>query len=244
FAAAAATEGLRAAVVVPLALRGRVLGLMRLFVDDLDALTDEQYLSLDVLAALGAFTIEKVRLHDSLVRLAESLNASLELGPMLQQVLQTTVDEMGFTAAAIRLLDREGQLLKLAAAVGLSEEYLAKGEVELARSAVDQRALAGEIVVRRAGEEAGWQYPEELARENIQMVLVVPLILRGVPKGVLRAYSARPRQFGPVAQQYLRSVAGMVALAVEKAELHAALQSRYEDLKLDLAEWYQFLALG
>jgi hypothetical protein len=28
------------------------------------------------------------------------------------------------------------------------------------------------------------------------------------------------------------------------AELYAALQARYEDVKLDVAEWHRFLALG
>ena len=60
----------------------------------------------------------------------------------------------------------------------------------------------------------------------------------------MRVYSARPRHFGRVGRTFLASVAELVALAIEKAELYAALQERYEDLKLDLAEWYRFLALG
>ena len=32
--------------------------------------------------------------------------------------------------------------------------------------------------------------------------------------------------------------------AIERAELHALLREQYEDLKLDLAQWHRFLALG
>jgi GAF domain-containing protein len=47
-----------------------------------------------------------------------------------------------------------------------------------------------------------------------------------------------------VAITFLQSVADLVSLAIENAELYAALQARYKDLKLDLADWQRFLALG
>ena len=83
-----------------------------------------------------------------------------------------------------------------------------------------------------------------LGCHRLQAVLIVPLALQEKRLGVLRAYSARPRPFGPVAQSYLTSVAGLVALAIEKASLHEALRARYDSLRLDLAEWHKFLALG
>ncbi len=245
YASQAAAEGLHAALVVPLSLRQRVIGVLRVFVDHADAVSAGQVAWCQVLADLGALAIEKARLHDSLMRLSEALNSSLELAPMLHSVLATTVAEMGFTAASVRLLDADGGTLRLVAAVGLSETYRAKGEVTVAGSPVDQRALAGEtVVIRDVASEPGWQYPEALVREGICAALVVPLTLEGRSTGVLRAYSACPRPFGPVAQSYLTAVARLVALAIEKAELHGALQNRYADLKLDLAEWYRFLALG
>jgi GAF domain-containing protein len=60
----------------------------------------------------------------------------------------------------------------------------------------------------------------------------------------MRVYSARPRHFSNVGITFLTSVAGLVALAIERAELHAVLREQYEDLKLDVAEWHRFLALG
>jgi GAF domain-containing protein len=62
--------------------------------------------------------------------------------------------------------------------------------------------------------------------------------------GVMRVHAAVPRHFGPVAITFLQSVADLVSLAIENAELYAALQARYKDLKLDLADWQRFLALG
>ncbi len=242
---AAATEGLRGMVAVPLSVRGRVTGVVRVYLDREDAPSPEDLLLLSTLANLGALALEKVNLHQSLYRIAEALNASLELQPMLQRVLEATVKEMGLKAASVRLLDSKHQILALVASYGLSEGYLAKGEIHVARSPIDQRVLQGEtVVLYDVQHEPGFEYPEEAVREGIRSVLVAPVKLKERPLGVMRAYSARPRYFGPVAMSFLASVAGLVGLSIENAELYAALQARYQDLKLDLAEWHRFLALG
>ncbi|MCB0240932.1 MAG: GAF domain-containing protein, partial [Anaerolineae bacterium] len=137
------------------------------------------------------------------------------------------------------------QRLLLAAASGLSAEYPAKAPVLVANSPVYQRVLAGEIeVLHDVSTGSGFEYPSEAAQEGIRSVLVVPLKLQDRALGVMRVYSARPRHFSAVGTTFLTSIADLVALAIERAELHAVLQDQYEDLRLDLAEWHRFLALG
>jgi GAF domain-containing protein len=241
----AAVEGLRGMVVVPLSVRERGIGVLRVYVDDTAALQPEDILFLRTLADLGALTLEKVRLHQSLYRIAEALNTSLKLQTMLEHVLAATVQEMGLKAASIRLLDARRRTLRLVAAHGLSQAYLSKGEIHVDKSPVDQRVLQGEsVALFDVNHSPGFEYPEEARREGIRSVLVVPITLKDRPLGVMRAYSARPRHFGRVAISFLTSIAGLVALAIENAELYAALEARYEDLKLDLADWHRFLALG
>jgi len=242
---AAATEGLKGMVATPVRVRSQVIGVLRIYVEDTEQLRPEELVALGTLADLGALALEKARLHQSLYRIAEALSASLELEPMLQQVLEATVKEMWLKAASIRLLDSKRQVLHLVAAYGLSEAYLAKGTVHLARSPVDQRVLQGSAVVLYDVEhEAGFEYPVEATREGIRSVLAVPLTLKDQTLGVMRVYSARARHFGPVASGFLTSAADLVALAIENARLYASLRARYEDMKLDVAEWHRFLALG
>ncbi len=241
----AARAGCRAALVMPLRIRERTLGLLRLYAVEPDSLRGDRLRTVRLLGDLGALAIEKARLHESIFRLAEAVGSDLALEPMARAVLETVAEEMGFKAAMLRLLAKDGQTLKLVAATGLSERYLAKGDVRRDRSPVDQRALAGEAIVLRDEELAAeWQYPEELAAEGVVAVMVVPVTVAEQRRGVLRAYSSRPRQHGPVAQSYLAAVARLLGLAIEKAELYEALRARYEDLRLDLADWRRFLALG
>ncbi len=242
---AAAAEGLKGLIAVPLMVRERAMGVLRVYVDDTEALSEADIMLVDALADLAALVLEKVRLHQSLYRIAQALNSSLELQSMLSRVLEATVKEMGLKAAVIRLLDPERGVLRLVASYGLSETYLAKGEIHVERSPVDQKALRGEtVVLYDVGAEPGFEYPEAAVAEGIRSVLVVPLKLQDRILGVMRVYSARPRHFSPVGAQFLSAVAHLVALAIEKAQLHAALQEKYEDLKVDLTELYRFLALG
>lgn len=245
YPAEAAAEGLRGALAVPLRVRDNVIGLLRVYVTTVEHIGDEELRLASCLADLGALSLEKVRLHQGLYRIAEVLNSSIDLREMLAKMLDTVVHEMGLRAASIRLLDAKRQRLVLAAASGLSDAYLAKGPVLLANSPVDRRVLAGEsVVLHDVEKEPGFEYPEEAAREGIRSVLVVPLRLQDRPQGVMRVYSARPRHFSDVGITFLTSIADLVALAIERAELYAVMQQQFEDLKLDLAEWHRFLALG
>jgi GAF domain-containing protein len=242
---AAAAEGLKGMVAVPLQVRTHVIGALHLYVDDTARLRDEDISGIMMLADLGALALEKARLHQSLYSIAEALSASLELQPMLQQVLEAAVEEMWLKAASIRLLEPKQKVLHLVAAYGLSDAYLAKGTVHLDKSPMDQRAIEGStVILYDVQREAGLEYPAEAASEGIRSVLAVPLQLKGRSLGVMRVYSARPRHFGAVAVRFLSSAADLVALAIENARLHAALQARYDDMKLDVAEWWRFLALG
>jgi GAF domain-containing protein len=241
----AASESLGAVVAVPMSVRDHVIGVLHVYVEARGAFEPEELVLLRAMTDLGALALEKVRLGQSLFRIAEAISSSLELEPMLQRVLNATVEHMWLKAGSIRLLKPKENVLRLAASYGLSEAYLAKGEVHLEKSEIDRRVLHGEAVVLHDVQyESGFEYAKEAAREGIQSILAVPLTLKTRTLGVLRVYSARQRHFGPVAVTFLKSVADLVSLAIEDAHLYAALEARHKELKLDLADWYRFLALG
>ncbi len=232
-------------LAIPLSVRERVFGSLNVYCTAGCGFSDNAITVLHAAADLAAVAIENARLHSALFKIAGALTSTLELQPLLKQVLESTVMEMNLKAASVRLVDKKRQRLELVAAHGLSEAYLAKGAVNLQRSTIDQRVLNGEtvIVYDVAGEE-GFQYPAEAAKEGIRSVLAVPLRVKEQPVGVMRVYSAMPRHFTQVGVTFLQSVAGLVAVAIENARLYEALQARYEGLKLEVSEWRRFLSLG
>jgi len=240
-----AEESLKGLVAVPMTVRDHVIGILHVYVDDIDVLQPEEVVMLQAMTDLGALALEKVRLRRSLYRVAEAVSSSQDLEPMLQRVLEAAVDEMWLKAGTIRLLEPKSGLLRLVAAYGLSEAYRKKGEVHLEKSEIDSRVLKGEaVVLHDVQSDPGFEYPREAAEEGILSVLAVPLMQKNKNVGVIHVYSTRPRHFGPVAVTFLKSMANLVSLAILNAQLYAALKSRNKDLELDLADWYRFLALG
>jgi GAF domain-containing protein len=243
--AAPAVNGAAELVAVPLQVRERTFGALHVYCATGCSFDDQAVTLLRAVADLAAVAIENARLHTSLFHIAQALTSSLELQPLLAQVLAATVLEMNLKAASVRLLDASGKRLELVAAHGLSERYLTKGPILVAKSPVDQRVLAGEaVVLYNVAEEPGFQYPAEAEAEGIRSVLAVPLKVKERTIGAMRVYSAQPRHFTPVGIAFLQSAAGLVAVAIENARLYQALQARYEGLKVDVSEWYRFLSLG
>jgi GAF domain-containing protein len=240
-----AREGIGGLLAVPLQVRGRAFGALDLYCSTDSDFDAEAILLVRAIADMAATAIENARLHSTLFNIAQAVTSSLELHQLLDQVLAATVLQMNLKAASVRLLDKGGKRLELVAAHGLSDRYLSKGPILVAQSPIDQRVLAGEsVTLSDVAEIPGFQYPSEAEAEGIDSVLAVPLSAKDRIVGVMRVYSAQPRPFSSVSKEFLLSVAGIVAVAIENAKLYQALQTRYEDLKLDVSEWYRFLSLG
>jgi len=240
-----ATEEFGGVLAVPLQVRGRAFGALDLYSGTDFGFDAETTFLVRAIADMAATAIENARLHATLFNIAQAVTSSLELHQLLDQVLAATVLQMNLKAASLRLLDKGGKRLELVAAHGLSDHYLSKGPILVAQSPIDRRVLAGEsVALSDVAETPGFQYPAEAQAEGIHSVLAVPLSAKDRIVGVMRVYSAQPRPFTSVSTEFLLSVAGIVAVAIENAKLYQALQARYEDLKLDVSEWYRFLSLG
>lgn len=165
----------------------------------------------------------------TLYDIARAIHSTLDLDEVLRRIVESTARAMGGRACSIRLLDDERRQLRMSAAFGLSDDYLAKGDVDLSRSPVDMAALQGWAVkVSDVLESEAFQYPEEAAREGIRSVLVAPMLLRGNPIGVLRLYDTRPREFSDEDMRYLMVMAGQGATAIENARSFKRLEELEE----------------
>lgn len=167
---------------------------------------------------------------DALYQITLRISSSLDLDNVLGYLTEETANALGTKAAAVRLLDDSGQVLEMRAVFGLSESYLTKGPVELAKSPVDMEILSGQATqIADVRSDPGFQYPEAAKREGIISIASVPLIAKGRPIGVLRVYSNEPRKFTNAEMQFLIAVADLAALSIENARLYDRLRTQYED---------------
>jgi len=196
------------------------------------------YLATSITRQLWARTRQLARLKQqlenayhktqSLYDIAKAVTSTLNFTAVLNTIAQLATKAMNARACSIRLLDEERRQLWVSAAYGLSEEYLAKGPVDLDKSLVDRGALRGKpIAILDVTKDPGFQYPEEVKKEGIRSVLCVPLSVREKPIGVLRLYTGEIHRFTDEEIEFLSTLASQGAVAIENARTY----QRLEDLE-------------
>ncbi len=155
-------------------------------------------------------------MHDIAVKLA----GRTDLQEVLDAATRQLVNTMELRAAGIRLLDEESGQLRIVSVCSLSPQYIDKGPVIIADSAVDQAALAGQTqYVADVRTDPRTARRAEAVREGLVSALVTPLACGGETIGVLRAYMGRVHRFSPFDTVLMEAVASQIAAAIINARL-------------------------
>jgi signal transduction protein with GAF and PtsI domain len=237
-------EGLCSFLSVPLKMKEKPVGVLRIYTSQPHQFNKNEVAIANTLAVQGAIAIGKAKLQQrmrTLMEIARSINSTLDLSEVLDLIVKSAARTMGYKAASLRLLDREGETLKIRATYGLSKKYLEKGPVRVSESVLDQECLAGKpINISNVDAEPRVRYREEIKREGISSVLYVPLLVKNKAIGLLRVYSSLPHWFSQDEVDFLLALANQVATAIENARLFEHLKRDYEDLTQSVWKWYDW----
>ncbi len=167
--------------------------------------------------------------YTALYQAALAFSYSLDLHEVLPSIVKSITEAMQVKGCGIRLLDPRTGQLQIAAIYGLSNDYIAKGPVELASSPIDSEAMSGRpVIIPDIETDLRFQYKEAAKREGIVSVLCVPLEVRGEATGVLRVYTCERRAFQEDDIQFLSVLASLAALAISNANLYESLKYAYD----------------
>jgi len=178
-----------------------------------------------------------IRLCRAISTVTDAMGSVARWQEVLERILHALVHELGYRAASVRQLDAERRTLVLMGALNLSDDYLAKGAVEVERSGVDREVLEGRLVeIPDVRNDPRLQYPGAMVQEGIGSILAAPLSLKGQITGVLRVYSTQPRTAPETEKHFLMSVGKLTARALTSARHSEALLniSRQVNSSLDL----------
>ena len=154
-----------------------------------------------------------------------TVSSTLNLEEVLNLVAQNAAEAMGIKACTIRLVDESGQKVETVAAYGLSEEFLAKGPIEIEKSIITRTALSGQsTVISDISRDGYLQYPAEAIAEGITSMLCVPLVIRGKSEGMICVYSAERDHFSESDGEFLSALASEGATAIVNARAYQALE--------------------
>jgi len=153
--------------------------------------------------------------------IAKALSSCLGVNEVLEAIVQEITQSMNLKGATIRLVNPKTNTLELAASVGLSEQYLQKGPVDLDKSLAE--ALTGRpVAIFDAAKDPRMQYPEEAREEGIASMVAIPMMFRGKVIGVMRLITAEPREFTLDEVDFASAVAELGAQLISNARVFEA----------------------
>lgn len=237
-------EGIKSVMSCPLTVKGKAIGVIRVFTSEPHDFIEEEIQRLKVLASIGGLLIDRARIWNqmqTLIEVSRSISSTLSLNEVLAKIVENAAKAFGFKAASIRLLNAERKTLEVKAAYGLSEAYLKKGPVEVQKSPIDRECMEGRpVIVSDVSKDSRLQYPDEIIKEGIRAILSVPLSIRGAVFGVLRVYISNPYSFTTTEIDFISALASSGAIAIENARLYEHIKSEYEELTRDVWKWYDW----
>lgn len=219
-------EGIKSILVVPIPIRGKIHGILRLLTKYSRSYEQDE---IDFVTALGeqcGIAIENARAFNEqqtqlnyfkvIYEISKEVNATYELDKILDLIVTRLPAVMNLKAATIRLIEAHDGKLKLNAAYGLSQTYLERGPLDEELSTHYLRQ--GEpFFIPDAKKDIHTKYHKEAESEGIGSILAVPIAFQGEVIGILRLLTAEIRYFTDADLNFAMAVAGQSGVAIQRA---------------------------
>ncbi len=219
-------EGIRSILVVPIPIRGRINGILRLLSKSSRSYAQDEIKLLTALGEQCGISIENARIFQeqeiqlnyfkAIHEISRMINSTYELDKILDLIVTRLPVVMNLKGATIRLIDEHQGRLELKAAFGLSRSYLERGPLdeELATYFIKE----GEpVVIPDARVDIHTIYHKEAASEGVSSVLAVPISVGDEIIGVLRLLTEEVRYFTHADVNFAMAVAEQSGVAIQRA---------------------------
>ena len=173
---------------------------------------------------------QHLRNYRTLLEITDAISKARDPEELCQTTVENVAGTLGVLGSALFLINRKTDELELAAATGLSREYLDKGPVSALRSIADS-FKEGPVAIFDVSDDPRIQYPEAAAREGIASIMSLPITVGGRAIGALRVYTADPWEFTMDDVNFMQAVAQIFGMAVDRCRLSRGLKTSIEILK-------------
>ncbi len=237
--------GVQSAIVAPLMVRSRAIGVISLENSTRQNAFDEDDLNLlTSLAATAALLIENTRLFEEtrerLARLEAlreidlAITGSFDPRVALNVLLDQITRRLKVDAAAVLLNNPQLQELSFAAGRGFRSRAIERSRLKLGIGHAGQAALERRIVyIKDLKKEVDhFVRADLLAGEEFVTYFAVPMIAKGHVLGVLEIYHRSPLEPSAEWLAFLDALAGQAAIAIDSAQLFTALERSNMELHL------------
>lgn len=175
--------------------------------------------------------MEKHRMHyETLLKVTQAISMSKDSENVVVATVEAIKTALEAKGAALFLVNKKTNELQLAAANGLSKEYLDKGPLSAAKS-IAASLEKGPVAVYDVSDDPRIQYPKAAKKEGIASILSVPISIHGQVIGTLRVYTAEPWEFTIDDVNLVQAIAQIAGMALDMARLSKGYKSSIEILK-------------
>jgi GAF domain-containing protein len=135
--------------------------------------------------ASGKMIMQQVGQLQELVRISALITSSLELGQVLEEVMDTVIQLTGAQRGYLMLYD-ETNKLQVKAARNWDRQTLSQDEIGFSQSIVDAAVKDGvPIITTNAQSDERFQSQASIVVQQLRSIICVPLTMRGKTVGVL-----------------------------------------------------------
>ncbi|MBF0519512.1 MAG: GAF domain-containing protein [Nitrospirae bacterium] len=165
---------------------------------------------------------------ESYQNICKVISSSISLEETLNLIVTSIVKVMNVKASLLRLINKKSGTLDVAAYYGLSKEYVNKGSVVIDKSIED--ALSGkQVSVYDITFDEDSKYHKEAKKEGISSILSIPLRFKDEIIGVLRMYTAEPRDYVEEDRKFLMAIAEQAAIVIMNAKEYETMVTREKE---------------
>ena len=179
-----------------------------------------------------------------------AITSSFDLNVTLSVILRQMINQLGVDAVDILVLNSATRMLEFAAGFGFHTKWpqptsLMIGQGYAGKAALERRTIS---VSDFAGQPAGFLFPLNLVSEKFANYCAVPLIAKGQVKGVLEIYQHSLLSPDDDWLDFLTTIAGQAAVAIDSATMFQDLQRSNAELSqaydAAIESWAQVLELS
>jgi PAS domain S-box-containing protein/putative nucleotidyltransferase with HDIG domain len=170
----------------------------------------------------------------SLSEIDRTIASNFDLRLSLQIVLRHVSEQLEVDAADVLVFNEHLQTLEFAAGHGFRSTIVESKRLRLGEGQAGRVALERHIVqipdVAASG--AVFAYPELIKAEGVTAYFAVPLITKGKVKGVLEIFQRSPLEPNDEWLDFLSTLAGQAAIAIDVVQMFEGLQRSTDELEL------------
>ncbi len=244
-------------ICVPLTAQGHIPGV--LWVGRSRDIQEDEIRILVAIADMAANALHRATLHEQTERRVQRLaalravdtaiSASLDLRLALNVLLSQLTHHLSVDASSVLLYNQDSQMLEYAAGRGFRSTNINNTRVKMGEGLAGKAALERKRVhVSNLFEnEAPYMRDRSLSSEGFVAYYAVPLAAKAQLKGVLEIFHRSPLVQDPDWIDFLETMAGQAAIAIDNAFLFSALQRSNMELALaydsTLESWVRALEM-